>query len=272
MAPKLWTVGFAWALAGALVLARPLPQSQKEIEEALRIFNRAKYLHQTGKYREAIPEYQRAARLDKENPFIFNYMGLAYLAVGQHEAARKAFEKALKLNPNLTDVHNNLGVLYSETGKREKAFKEFALVVRDPSFPTPEKPLYNLGELYLREGNLELALMHFQRAVEKNPRFFMGYRGLGKVYTALGEIDSAIESFGKAVERNAKDIESLYELARAYDGKGDTQKAQEYYRRVVEVDRFSTLGKLSLARLDALKETTSSSRRERRPRTLSSLH
>jgi Tfp pilus assembly protein PilF len=182
---------------------------------------------------------------------------LAFLSLQAHESAVKAFQHALTLNPNLTDVHNNLGVLYSETGEKEKAFREFTLVIRDPSFPTPEKPLYNLGELYLREDNTELALMHFRRAVEKNPIFALGYRGLGKVYLALGEREAAIKNFKKAIGIVPGEIESLYELARLYDIQGDTERAEDYYRRVVEADRFSALGRLSLKRLDELKSTGS---------------
>jgi tetratricopeptide (TPR) repeat protein len=141
-------------------------------------------------------------------------------------------------------------------GEKEKAYQEFTLVVRDPSFPTPEKPLYNLGELYLRDHNLELALMHFRRAVEKNPNFAMGYRGLGKVHISLGEIEAGVENFEKALEISPNDVESLYELARIYDHQSDTEKALEYYRRVVEADRFSALGQLSLRRLDELKSTS----------------
>jgi Tfp pilus assembly protein PilF len=253
---RAWQAGLGWFLAGAFVLGSPLPQSQEEIEEALKIYNQAKYLHQDGNYQEAIQEYKRAAQLDKGNPFIFNYMGLAYLSIGDHDSAIGALRQALKLNPNLADVHNNLGVVYSEMGETEKAFQEFTTVVRDPSFPTPEKPLYNLGELYLREGNLELALMHYRRAVEKNPNFSLGYRGLGKVSLGLGDPDEAVRHFERALELSQNDLESLFELARIFDQKGEMETAREYYRRVVEVDRFSTLGQLSLKRLEALKSNS----------------
>ena len=248
---RSWQVVLGLVLAGTL--AGAVPQNPKEIEEALKILNRAKYLHQERKYEEAIAEYRQAAKLDKDNPFIFNYMGLAFLSIGDSKNAIKNFEQALKLNPDLTDVHNNLGVAYSETGNRDKAFQEFALVVGDPSFPTPEKPLYNLGELYLRDKNVELALMHFRRCVEKNPGFAMGHRGLGKAYLALGENESAIESFEQALELTPNDQESLYQLAQFYDQRGEAEEALEYYRRVVEADRFSSLGQLSLKRLDAPK-------------------
>jgi protein O-GlcNAc transferase len=253
---RIWRFGLGFALAGSLALATPAPQSDDAIEEALKIFNQAKYLHQEGHYEDAVSEYRRAAKLDDKNPFIYNYMGLALLALEDYDGAIEALKHALMLNPNLVDVHNNLGVVYSQLGENEKAYQEFTLVVRDPSFPTPEKPLYNLGELYLRDGNLELALMHFRRATEKNPNFAMGYRGLGKVHLRLGELEASVENFEKALELSPSDVESLYELARIYDNRNDADKAQEYYRRVVEADRFSALGQLSLRRLDELKSTS----------------
>jgi tetratricopeptide (TPR) repeat protein len=254
---RIWRIVLGSTLVASLAFGGAASQDDEKIEEALKIFNQAKYLHQEGNYEGAVREYRRASKLDKENPFIYNFLGLALLSLQDYKGAVKAFEQALVLNPNLTDVHNNLGVVYSESGEKEKAFEEFTLVIRDPSFPTPEKPLYNLGELYLREGNNELALMHFRRSVERNPNFAMGYRGLGKVHLALGDREAAIENFEKAIELIPNELESLYELARLYDAQGDTEKAGDYYRRVVEADRFSALGRLSLKRLDELKSTNS---------------
>jgi Tfp pilus assembly protein PilF len=144
-------------------------------------------------------------------------------------------------------------VLYSEMGRQEDAFKEFTLVTRDPNYPTPEKALYNMGELYLRDKSYELAMMYYRRSVERKPQFAMGYRGLGAVYLAMQEPELAQMQFETALEFDPDDLPSLYEMARLHDRRGETEKAQEYYRRVVEVDRFSTLGKLSMERLDALK-------------------
>ena len=241
--------GLALLLIGAV-------QNDAQINEALTIYNHGKYLHQEGRLDEAIEEYQGALKLDKENPWIFNAMGLAMTAVGDYKGAEKAFQTALKLNMDLTDVHNNLGVLYSEMGNKERAFAEFTTVVRDPNYPTPEKALYNMGSLYLRDKNYELAMMYYRRSVEKKPKFAMGYRGLGEVHLQLAEQELAFEQFGKALENDPSDVPSLYELARIHDERGDVGEARKYYLRVVEAARFSTLGKISLERLDALKPGT----------------
>ena len=155
-------------------------QDDEKINRALTMFNRAKHLHSEGRLDEAIAEYEAATKLDSENPWILNALGLAMTAARDFEGAEKAFRQALKLNADLTDVHNNLGVLYSEMGQKEKAFEEFTTVLRDPSYPTPEKALFNMGALYFRDQNYELALMYYHRSVEKSPKFAMGYRGLGR--------------------------------------------------------------------------------------------
>ena len=243
-------------IASLTLLLMGAVQNDAKINEALTIFNQAKYLHQEGRLDEAIEQYQASLKLDKENPWIFNAMGLAMTAVGDFRGAEKAFQTAIKLNMDLTDVHNNLGVLYSEMGNKERAFAEFTTVIRDSTYPTPEKALYNMGSLYLREKNYELAMMYYHRSVEKKPKFAMGYRGMGEIHRVLGEPELALEQFGKALENNPSDVPSLYETARIYDDRGDVTEARKYYRRVVEAGRFSTLGKLSLGRLDSLKPGT----------------
>lgn len=243
-------------MASLTLLLMGAAQNDAKINEALTLFNQGKYLHQEGRLDEAIEQYQAALKLDKENPWVFNAMGLAMTAVGDYEGAEHAFKSALKVNMDLTDVHNNLGVLYSEMGNKERAFAEFTSVIRDPTYPTPEKALYNMGSLYLRDQNYELAMMYYRRSVEKKPKFAMGYRGLGEVHRALEEPDLALEQFEKALESDPSDVPSLYESARIYDAKGDVEVASGYYRRVVEAARFSRFGKLSLERLDALKPGT----------------
>ena len=243
-------------VALAALLMTGASQDDEVINRALTMFNRAKHLHSEGRLDEAIAEYREAAKLDPENPWIFNALGLAQTEARDFKEAEKTFRQALKLNAELTDIHNNLGVLYSEMGQKEKAFEEFTTVVRNPSYPTPEKALFNMGALYFREQNYELALMYYRRSVEKSPKFAMGYRGLGEVHLALDEPEMAFDNFGRALELSPNDLPSLYEMARIYDQKGETEKALEYYRRVVEADRFSALGKISLERLEVLKPGT----------------
>lgn len=228
-------------------------QTDEEIEQAISIFNRGKSLHQEKRYSEAIAEYRASLKLDPESPFCHNALGLALAAVGDFQGSLREFTRAIELNPDLTDVYNNMGMVYAESGDRDKAFEAFGRAVKNPSYLTPEKALYNIGNLYLEDGNYELAIMHFKRAVEKKPEFSLGHRGLGKVYIMMEEIDAAMGEFQKAVEISDDDTESLFQLARLHQQRGESAEASELYRRVVEIDRFSPIGELALANLEAMK-------------------
>ena len=195
-------------------------QTDEEIEQAISIFNRGKSLHQEKRYQEAISEYRASLKLDPESPFVYNALGLALAAVGDLGGALKAFNRAIAINPDLTDVYNNMGMVYAESGQRDKAFEAFGRAVKNPNYLTPEKALYNIGNLYLEDGNFELAIMHFKRSVEKKPEFSLGHRGLGKAYLMMNDADLAIREFEKAIAITEDDTESLFQLARIHQRRG----------------------------------------------------
>jgi len=236
-------------LAGALANA----QTEAEIDQAIQGFNRGKTFHQERRYEDAVREYRKAVKLDPENPFIFNAMGLALASLGSFRESLESFNRALTINPDLTDVYNNIGMVYAESGERDKAFEAFGRAVRNPNYLTPEKALYNIGSLYFEDGNYELALTFFKRSVEKKPEFVLGYRGLGKVMLAVDDIEGAEIEFKKALDLFDADLESLFQLARIHQQRGDAEQASALYRRVVEVDRLSTYGQLAREQLEALK-------------------
>jgi tetratricopeptide (TPR) repeat protein len=124
---------------GRLLAATAAQASEDDIEEAIQIFNRGKLLHQEHDYRGAIKEYEVAAKLDDQNPFVFNALGLAFAALRDFGPALKAFNQALQLNPDLTDVYNNMGMVYAEQGAKEKAFEAFSRAVRNPITRRPRR-------------------------------------------------------------------------------------------------------------------------------------
>ena len=244
---------FALLTVGVLMTTLASAQTEEEIEEAIRFFHRGKILHQEKRYEEAIREYRASLKLDRENPFLYNAIGLALAAVGNFQESLQAFKAAIQLNPDLTDVYNNMGMVYTETGEREKAFEAYGRAVRNPYYPTPEKALYNLGNLYLEDENLELAFTFFKRAIEKNAEFALAYRGLGNVLLAMEDVEGARRQFLKSIEIFAGDGESLFNLARIHESRGETEQAREFYRRVVESERQSAYGRLALQSLNEMK-------------------
>lgn len=115
--------------------------------------------------------------------------------MGVHEASRSAADTALELNPQDQYAHNIMGWLLLET------------------------------------GHLDIAEIHFQRAIELDPGFFYPYFGLAKTRKFTAN-DSLLSFLLKNKQHFANDsrleINYLASLAKAYKDIGDLAKFLEY--------------------------------------------
>lgn len=116
------------------------------------------------KYREVLaaePDYYRAQ---------YN-LGLALLAQGDHEAAAAALERAVEIRAKLDldepTVFNSLGWAWFLAGnleKAESAYLEGVKLAASSNRASNQKLFNNLGALYLRQGRLDDAEQALVRA------------------------------------------------------------------------------------------------------------
>ncbi len=75
----------------------------------------------------------------------------------------------LRIDPDSVNIFNSLGVLYRKKGDVEKALINYqkALTVH------PDEPYihFNIGRLYLEMELLEKAKTHFEQSLKLNPNF-----------------------------------------------------------------------------------------------------
>src|SRR5215471_10950475 len=74
---------------------------------------------------------------------------------GRLESAVKLLEEAIHLAPNFFHAHNNLGILYLSAKRYTDAEREFKQ--SHALNPKTERPLVNLGSLYIEEASLQKA-------------------------------------------------------------------------------------------------------------------
>jgi len=114
---------------------------------------------------------------------------------------------------------------------------------------------YSLGAKAYGQNTVAASLRYFQRAIELDPNFAMGYDALGENYWALGELGRAKEYFAKAfelrgntTEREKRAISGDYYLVVI----GDLDKAAQTYQEEIESypresRAYSWLGNVFLA-------------------------
>lgn len=76
----------------------------------------ANSLLSSGKYDQAIPQFEVVIRIHPNFAQAYHGRGLAYYKDGQPEMALADFTKAIELKPNYADAHRNRGVLYTNRG------------------------------------------------------------------------------------------------------------------------------------------------------------
>lgn len=160
--------------------------------------------------REAATHFDRVLGASAAYPAALAGKGEALLALGQRDAALASFQAAVAADPQLTALRSRIDVLRfrglqedvdaarkaADAGRLAEARTMYERTVT----ASPDSPfLYReLAIVERREGNLEAALAHAQKAAELNPTESRNFVTIGEIYEAQGQYAKAIESYTTA--------------------------------------------------------------------------
>ena len=127
------------------------------------------------------------------------------------------------------------GVKVQQRGERlEVAIEHFNIAIQLK--PDDPRSYRARGNAYLRLRGVGNAIQDFSKLIELNPDDARAYRARGNAYLRLREVGSAISDFTQLTELNP-DHASGYRLrGRAYEREGSLDKAKEDYSKAVEKD------------------------------------
>lgn len=89
------------------------------------------------------------------------------------------------------------------------------------------------GLRYQKSGDLDTALIYFQKAVELDPTLAVAYNDAGVLYESKGWYDRAKQAYGRAIEIDASLPGPYYNMGSVYEKEGDFDKAIYYYKQRV---------------------------------------
>jgi tetratricopeptide (TPR) repeat protein len=143
---------------------------------------------------------------------------------GRLESAVKLLEEAIHLAPTFFHAHNNLGIIYQMLKRFPDAEREYKRS-HELSAKT-ERPLVNLGSLYLEESKdrdkeaegklLDQALDSLEEAVKLNPRSPLGHFLLGQANYRSDFFEEAETAFKRALELDSHMVSARLMLANVY--------------------------------------------------------
>jgi len=161
---------------------------------------RGELLIQLGRpqFEEAAKAFQGALRLDKQSARAFYGLGLLAASKADFTEAEAFFRKALAIQPTAVHAQNALAGVLTYQGNYAEAERLYLALEGNPTVGS--LVLGNLGELYLRQGKLDLAEAKLKEAIVVLPGNFDWHRHLAEVYRLQGRNTNAASEYRRALE------------------------------------------------------------------------
>ena len=192
----------------------------------------------TGKYEEAVDQFQRAAQLEPTNEDALIGLGGAYESLGKPNDAENTYKKIVQLRPSYWRGYNLLGAFYLRQAQYEDAVKMFQKVIER----TPEsfRGYANMGAAYLYEAKYDAAIKPLEQSLGIHATADT-YSNLGTAYYFQHRYGEAASTYEKALKFNGEDYINWGNLGEACFLNNQRDKSLQAFKRAIE------LGKRALA-------------------------
>jgi tetratricopeptide (TPR) repeat protein len=147
---------------------------------------------------------------------------------------RSIYLKNLSKTQTLGCFFNNLGNSYSDVGDIESALLAFERAVEIN--PTLSESRANLGNIYLRKGQIEQAIGEYKAALDINPNDAKTHNNLGNAYTQRGSLGYAVSEYTRAIGLDPSFVDGYKNLALVYS------KQKRYSRAIAELKKLIVMG------------------------------
>lgn len=131
------------------------------------------------------------------------------------------------------EAHNNQGVVYHVQGQVDLAVSEYKKALNiNPDLADAHS---NLGVAYYAQGNTEQAIKEFKEALKIDHGLAQTHYNLGVAFKATGYLGWAIAEFKDALDTDPNDAATNFSIGEAYQNQGEHQKALEFYERYIKL-------------------------------------
>jgi tetratricopeptide (TPR) repeat protein len=208
---------------------------------AVNRFNEGNDCFDRGSFEQAIAMYDEAIEHKPDFPEAYYNRGLAYAAGEDYGQAIADWSQAIKLDPGLVRAYYSRGLAYYVQGNIKGAIADFDEVIgrtpesiadlwRDVEPDSDNRVLDHLatnsftidlprvhayrGLAYLATGQVRLALVDLDKAIELRPSLALAYYGHGVACLEIGDYEQAITDLVTVLELDSdsavrRDAEAL---------------------------------------------------------------
>ena len=153
--------------------------------------------------------------MNKDNAYLKQTLNLAYNAIKKkdYEKGKVLLEEIISINSEIPEVYNDLGLLN------------------------------------LNNGELDLAIQNFKKALQIKNDFSLAYNNLGNAFKKKKDFETAIQIYQKAIKSDNKNAHAHYNLGILYFEKNKIKEAENYLSLAIKVSKDFFLPYLSIFEL-----------------------
>jgi len=210
--------------------------------------NLGRYYDDHGYKEEAISEYKKALEkpiYSRKNEIFVTYynLGRIYAHIKDYKKALSFYHKALVLNSDHAPSYNNIASIMERQGKPKLAHNYLIKAIKlDPS---SSEINFNLGIDYLKEGQLDRAILRLNKSATKRDLKDKVFLYLGIAYKKSGQFGRAVSYFKNVLKENPRNIRPRLHLAETFYRAGDYKKAKQEAEQLINLiqdkDTFSKI-------------------------------
>lgn len=155
-------------------------------------------------FNQAFRSYEKAICTDKRN---FKALwGIGSISIKQEKFGRAIhyYDRARQINPFNPTLYTYIGIAYVREGKIDKGLKFF--IESENRDPTNSANLFQKVSALNELGRQGEALDILKQLVEKHPKESSIHVELGKLYKSMDQREQALVHFNKALDLNPKDV------------------------------------------------------------------
>ncbi|XP_070537320.1 BBSome complex member BBS4-like [Ptychodera flava] len=180
-----------------------------------------------GRIQESLELFQTCSLLNPQSTDNLKQVARSLFLLGRHKAAIDVYNEAAKLSHRDWEINHNMGICYMYIKVYDKAKECLKHAIQcnrhDLSFVM-------LGKIFLMEGDMDMAIDVYKRAVEFNPENPELLSTLGLLYLQVGQTQKAFEHLGNALTYDPANVKAILAAGCMMQQHGDFEVALTKYR------------------------------------------
>ena len=180
----------------------------------------------------ALQEAEQSISLDPAFSAGYGMLGLIYMSIGDRIKAEDNFNRAIGLDPNDAELNNNFGWYLCQSGRQKESLAYFNKALEDRLYLTPAKPLHNAGICMLQTGDEAGAENYFLRAFQVDPGNAVAMYNLGQLYLKQRNLERAKFYSDRLMNSYQPTAETLWLSLRVARASGNQDSAGQLASRL----------------------------------------